>query len=159
MSEEIFQAERKPVLTNTVTTGEIITVLVVDDTEFELRLVAKLLDSMNAIRLVFARDGREGLAVIERESPSIVLTDLTMPEMDGLELVKQIHALHPHISVILMTAHGNEDVAMQALRAGATNYIPKKHIVRDLDANHTQSHCDCRVAAGSRKNPQSSRPA
>ena len=73
-----------------------------------------------------------GLAVIERENPAIILTDLIMPDMEGLELVQKVRASHPHISVILVTAYGSEEVAMQALRAGASNYIPKKRLARDL---------------------------
>jgi hypothetical protein len=60
------------------------------------------------------------------------LTDLIMPEMGGLELVYEIRSIHPQIPVILMTANGSETVAMEALRAGASNYIPKKDLVRDL---------------------------
>ena len=62
----------------------------------------------------------------------MILTDLVMPDMEGLELVQQVRAQHPHISVILVTAYGSEEVAMQALRAGAANYIPKKRLARDL---------------------------
>jgi CheY-like chemotaxis protein len=113
--------------------GDLTKVLVVDDSKFDRHLVGQLLKSMNGIRVLFATDGREALEIIDRESPSIVLTDLVMPEMDGLGLVQQVRALHPQISVILMTAHGSEEVAMQALRAGAANYIPKQHLVRDLD--------------------------
>lgn len=107
-------------------------ILVIDDTAFEARLVGQLLDALDGVTLLFARDGRDGLSVIERESPAVVLTDLTMPEMDGIELVRRVRLLHPHIPVVLMTAHGSEEVAMEALRAGAANYIPKKHLVRDL---------------------------
>jgi CheY-like chemotaxis protein len=108
------------------------TVLVVDDTSFDKRIVGRLLESFDWLRLLYARNGREGLSVIARESPAVVLTDLTMPEMDGLELVQMVRSLHPHIPVILMTAHGSEDIAMEALRAGAANYIPKRYLVRDL---------------------------
>ena len=62
----------------------------------------------------------------------MILTDLVMPDMEGLELVRRVRAEHPQIPVILVTAYGSEDVAMQALRAGAANYIPKKQLARDL---------------------------
>jgi CheY-like chemotaxis protein len=107
-------------------------VLVVDDSAFDRELVGRLLGSMAHVEVRFARHGREALALIEREQPAIVVTDLIMPEMDGLELVQQMRFLYPRVSVILMTGHGSEDVAMEALRAGAANYIPKKHLMRDL---------------------------
>ena len=108
------------------------TVLVVDDSAFDRHLVGQLLKSLDDIKLVFAESGQEGLAIIERERPAVILTDLVMPDMEGLELVQQVRAQHPHISVILVTAYGSEEVAMRALRAGAANYIPKKRLARDL---------------------------
>jgi CheY-like chemotaxis protein len=108
------------------------TVLVVDDSAFDRHLVGQLLESLPNIALAYASNGQEGLAVIEREKPAIILTDLIMPDMEGLELVQKVRAQHPHISVILVTAYGSEEVAMQALRAGASNYIPKKRLARDL---------------------------
>ncbi len=108
------------------------TVLVVDDSAFDRRLIGQLLESLKNIKLVFAKTGREGLDLIEREGPAVILTDLIMPDMEGLELVQQVRAQHPHISVILVTAYGSEEVAMRALRAGASNYIPKKRLTRDL---------------------------
>ncbi len=117
----------------TRTRRDLTKILVVDDSRFDRHLVGQLLKSMDGIGVLFAADGREALEIIDRESPSIVLTDLVMPEMDGLGLVQQVRALYPQISVILMTAHGSEEVAMHALRAGAANYIPKQHLMRDLD--------------------------
>jgi CheY-like chemotaxis protein/anti-sigma regulatory factor (Ser/Thr protein kinase) len=108
------------------------TILVVDDSAFDRQLVGQLLDPMKDLRLVFARNAHDGLATIDRESPAVVLTDLVMPDMEGLELVKQVRSQHPQISVILVTAYGSEEVAMEALRAGAANYIPKKRLARDL---------------------------
>jgi DNA-binding NarL/FixJ family response regulator/anti-sigma regulatory factor (Ser/Thr protein kinase) len=113
---------------------EVTTVLVVDDSALDRHLVGKLLESMEEVRVVYACDGREGLAAIEREAPAVILTDLVMPNMEGLELVQRVRAQHPQISVILMTAFGSEDVAVRTLRAGAANYIPKKDLTRDLPA-------------------------
>jgi CheY-like chemotaxis protein len=108
------------------------TVLVVDDSAFDRQLVGQLLGPMPDIRVVYATDGQEGLAAIAREAPSVILTDLVMPDMGGLELVQRVRAEHPDISVVLMAAFGSEDVAMQTLRAGAANYIPKRDLARDL---------------------------
>ena len=65
---------------------------------------------------------------------AIVLTDLKMDGMDGLALVRAVRKDHPHVPVILMTAHGSEDVAMEALRVGATDYVPKSRLTQDLHA-------------------------
>jgi CheY-like chemotaxis protein len=127
------EIDREDVSEHAVEPRELTKILVVDDSSFDRHLVGQILGSMDGVRVLFAPDGRKGLDVVEREAPAIVLTDLIMPEMDGLELVYQIRALHPQISVILMTAYGSEHAAMQALRCGAANYIPKKDLVRDLD--------------------------
>jgi CheY-like chemotaxis protein len=114
------------------TAAEPTTVLVVDDSAFDRRLVGQLLEPMRDIRVAYAADGREALAAIAREAPSVILADLIMPEIGGLELMKRVRVEHPEVSVILMTAFGSEEVAMRTLRAGAANYIPKRDLTRDL---------------------------
>ena len=106
--------------------------LVVDDSEFEHQVIARLLKPVSGLRLVFASGGVQALEAVRREAPHLILTDLVMPDMDGLELVQQVRADFPSIPLILMTAFGSEEAAMRALRAGAANYIPKKDLARDL---------------------------
>jgi CheY-like chemotaxis protein len=113
-------------------TGEPTKILVVDDSAFDRELIGRLLEPLADLKLVFACNGSEGLAAVRRENPALILTDLIMPDMEGLELVQQVRAQQPTLSVILVTAYGSEEVAMQALRAGAANYIPKKRLMRDL---------------------------
>jgi CheY-like chemotaxis protein len=132
MSTTVCDTDRKPAQPDAATADELTTVLVVDDTRFDRELVRRILKSMGGLRVLLAADGVQAWAMIESEAPAIVLTDLIMPEMGGLDLVQKIRSLYHRISVILMTANGSEDVAMQALRAGAANYIPKRDLVRDL---------------------------
>jgi CheY-like chemotaxis protein len=110
-------------------------VLVVDDFLLERRMLSRLIQKVGGLEMIEAKDGREALDAIEREAPAVVLTDLQMPGMNGLELVTAVRATYPHIPVILMTAYGSEEVAIQALRAGATNYVPKKSL--DAELAHT----------------------
>jgi CheY-like chemotaxis protein/anti-sigma regulatory factor (Ser/Thr protein kinase) len=109
------------------------TVLVVDDSAVDRHLAGAIVHKIDGWQAVFAANGREALDVIERQPPDIVLTDLLMPEMDGLELVQTVRARHPLVPVILMTAHGSEDIAIQALQKGAASYVPKKSLARDLE--------------------------
>src|SRR5262245_36602984 len=83
-------------------------------------------------RVAYAEDGAAALAAMERETPRLVLTDLRMPGMDGLELVGAVRRQYPFVPVVLMTAFGNEEIAIQALREGAASYVPKKNQDRDL---------------------------
>jgi CheY-like chemotaxis protein/anti-sigma regulatory factor (Ser/Thr protein kinase) len=108
--------------------------LVVDDSEFEHQVISRLLRGVEGVNVVFASGGVAGLQAVDREAPDVILTDLFMPDMDGLELVQRVRKQHPSLPLILMTAFGSEDVAIQALRAGAANYLPKKDLARDLIA-------------------------
>ncbi|MCU0958618.1 MAG: ATP-binding protein [Pirellulaceae bacterium] len=101
------------------------TVLVVDDSAVDRRRVAGLLRTCPGLEVGFAVDGYDALRAIERAAPDLVLTDLIMPEMDGLELVAQVISRYPLVPVILMTGRGNEETAVRALKAGAASYVPK----------------------------------
>src|SRR5262249_705332 len=107
-------------------------ILIVDDSPIDRTLAAKLLEKHSGWTTAHAENGRAALAALERESFDLVLTDLQMPEMNGLELVSTIRAQHPHVPVILMTAHGSEDIALEALRRGAASYVPKDNLASDL---------------------------
>jgi CheY-like chemotaxis protein len=103
-------------------------VLVVNDSPMGRRIAGRILERRADLQAVFASDGREALAVIARDPPDVVLTDLSMPGLNGLELVEVIRRTHSRVPVILKTAHGSEDIAMRALRAGAANYVHKKDL-------------------------------
>ncbi|MBF0497687.1 MAG: response regulator, partial [Deltaproteobacteria bacterium] len=72
-----------------------------------------------------ASNGLQALEVFRRESYPIVLTDVMMPQLNGIELLKEIRKIDPLTFVVTMTAHGNENLAITALREGAANYIKK----------------------------------
>lgn len=100
-------------------------VLVVDDSPVDRRLVAGLLSKSPSIDVVFAADGEEALRLMEQSPPNLVVTDLIMPHLDGLELVAAVVSRFPRIPVILMTGKGSEEIAVAALKAGAASYVPK----------------------------------
>jgi DNA-binding response OmpR family regulator len=70
--------------------------------------------------------------LIEQEQPVAVLTDLQMPEMDGLELLEAVLDRFSEIPVILMTGIGSEEIAIEALHSGAASYLPKRNLGREL---------------------------
>jgi CheY-like chemotaxis protein len=107
-------------------------ILVVDDSELVRRLAVRILEERPGLETVLACDGKEALEIIASDPPAVVLTDLDMPGMDGLDLVKAVRRRHGHIPVILMTAHGSEEIAVRALRAGAANYVPKRDLLHEL---------------------------
>ena len=107
-------------------------VLIVDDYLIDRRIAGGIVQKIQGLTPSFAANGKEALHQIAENPPSVVLTDLQMPEMDGLKLVQEIRERFPLLPVILMTAYGSEEVAIQALRAGAANYVPKKALAREL---------------------------
>lgn len=114
------------------TTAAVHSVLVVDDAAMDRHLAGAIVQKIEGWRASYAANGKEALEALQKQTPDVVLTDMLMPEMDGLELVRAIRAKHPLVPVILMTAHGSEDLAIQALRNGAASYVPKKSLARDL---------------------------
>jgi len=100
-------------------------ITVVDDSLFDRRLVSGLLKNVPDFHVGCAANGRIALELIADAPPDVVITDLIMPEMDGFELVREMAARFPEIPVILMTAYGNESIAVKALEAGAASYVPK----------------------------------
>src|SRR5262245_61012327 len=103
-------------------------ILIVDDGVVDRRLASGLVQKRLGWKVQVAGNGAEALALLGRETPAVVLTDMQMPEMDGLELVEAIRSQYPLVPVVLMTAHGSEDLAIRALHAGAASYVPKKSL-------------------------------
>ena len=99
-------------------------VLIVEDEENERTGLAELVSAWG-YRAETARDGAEGLEKVTSWSPSIVVTDLKMPRMSGLELLERIANEAQTIAVIVVTAQGTIDSAVQAMRMGAYDYITK----------------------------------
>jgi CheY-like chemotaxis protein/anti-sigma regulatory factor (Ser/Thr protein kinase) len=107
-------------------------ILIVDDSAMDRHLAGAIVQKCEGWKALFASDGKEALEMLRQQTADVVLTDMLMPEMDGLELVRAIREQHPVVPVILMTAHGSEDLAMRALRNGAASYVPKNSLARDL---------------------------
>ncbi len=99
-------------------------VLIVEDEENERTGLAELVSAWG-YRAETARDGVEGLEKVAAWSPSIVVTDLKMPRMGGLELLERIAGDSQAVAVIVVTAQGTIDSAVQAMRIGAYDYITK----------------------------------
>jgi CheY-like chemotaxis protein len=108
------------------------TVLVVDDSAVDRRLVGGLLEKRFPWRIEYAANGVEALARMKNLAPDLIVTDLTMPAMDGLELVRSLRLHHPEVPVILMTAYGSEALAVEALAQGAASYVPKSSLAAKL---------------------------
>lgn len=101
-------------------------ILIVDDSPIDRQLFEGILTKQVGITIFQAENGFDALDKIADWEIDLVITDLQMPKMDGLELVKSIRDDHPTVPTILATGVGSEEVASQALVAGATGYVPKE---------------------------------
>lgn len=108
------------------------TILVVDDSAVDRRLVGRLLEQDGDLEVEYAAHGGEALTKIEHTVLDLVVTDLIMPEMDGLQLVATVRSQHPLLPVILMTSKGSEEIAVRALQEGAASYVPKRTLAQNL---------------------------
>ncbi len=104
--------------------GGMTTILVVEDDQFVQTSLEHLLRS-HGYEVITAANGQEALERIDREAPDLVLTDLRMPRMDGLELLRWAKVRFPHTAVILLTGYSTLESAIQAIRHGADDYLLK----------------------------------
>jgi PAS domain S-box-containing protein len=102
--------------------------LLIDDEPDILRVLSMSLKA-DGYDVVTAQSGAEGIAVFEKEKPDIVITDIKMPGMDGIEVLKKVKALNADTEVIIITGHGDIENAIEALKHGASDFINKP--VRD----------------------------
>lgn len=107
-------------------------ILVVDDVLTDQRLAGGLLKKQAGYSVFFASSGAEALQLFDEHHPALVLTDLQMPDLDGLQLVAALKERSPGTPVVLMTAKGSEEIAMEAIARGASSYVPKRALARDL---------------------------
>jgi two-component system NtrC family sensor kinase len=108
------------------------TVLIVEDRRENIVHLANHVLKPNGYEVITAMDGRRGLKRIEADRPDLVILDLNMPRMDGLEVLAALRERGIRIPVILTTFYGSEQVAQQALRLGAVDYVVKPFQVDDM---------------------------
>ncbi|MFA5515712.1 MAG: response regulator [Desulfuromonadales bacterium] len=106
-------------------------ILVVDDEKIILELTSMILRN-RGYEVITAENGRDGLELVEREAPALVLLDYMMPTMDGMTALRRIRQNHPRTYVIMFTGKGSEKIAVDLMKAGASDYILKPFNNHDL---------------------------
>lgn len=107
-------------------------ILVVDDNPVDRKLISAILQKATDWTIETANDGQQAVDYLQRESFDLVVTDLQMPVMDGLSLVKRIRQDFRRTPVVLVTAFGSEKESVSALQAGAANFSHKSRLKTDL---------------------------
>ena len=108
-------------------------ILVIDDERPTLSMFSLFLKAYG-FEVLTAENGEIGIEVFEQHRPPIVLTDIKMPGMDGLEVLRSIKKIDPLVEVIVITGHGDMDIAIQALNLNAVDFINKPVQKESLDA-------------------------
>ncbi len=106
-------------------------ILIVDD-EPDIALILKLHLEDAGYRTVCAQDGDQALAILAEEEFDLVLLDFRMPRMGGVEVLQRIRESGSDVAVIMMTAHGSENLAVECMKSGALDYFPKPFTLDDM---------------------------
>src|SRR3984957_14175390 len=118
-------------------------ILVADAHAIVRRGIRDLLENEPDVEVCYeAADGAAALECVKKHKPDMVLLDLTMPEMNGLDAVHAIRECSPETNVLILTMHFSEEVAREAFRAGAHGYVLKSDADTDLlsAVRHVQQH-------------------
>jgi DNA-binding response OmpR family regulator len=110
------------------------TILVVDDESSVCTTLEDVL-SREGYRCFAATDGHAALDLLDKHSIDLVLLDLRMPQMSGLELMHIVHQRWPNVAIMVLTGHGTLDSAVEALRNGASDFLLKPAIPKDIHAS------------------------
>ena len=109
-------------------------VLLVDDHTLVRAGMRALLENLPGVEVVGeARNGREALELVRLESPNLVLMDLAMPDLGGLEVLPRIIKHFPSVKVVVLSVHANEEYVIRALRSGASGYMLKDSATVELE--------------------------
>ncbi|MEM6959643.1 MAG: response regulator [Myxococcota bacterium] len=124
------------------------TVLVADD-EHNLRRVLRAQLLRDGFEVIDVADGEAALEALEEHHVDVLITDLRMPKRDGMSLLREAASRHPDVPVIMITAHGTVDTAVEALKVGAFDYVTKpfdrdelRHVVAKATKTRALQHAD-----------------
>ncbi|MGQ9509648.1 MAG: HD domain-containing phosphohydrolase [Thermodesulfobacteriota bacterium] len=129
-------------------------ILIVDDEEVVCHILNKRL-TMEGYLCTTSNNGKEALSQFYKESFSLIISDIKMPEMNGIELLKRVKAIHPKMKMIMVTAYPDIDMAVEAMRLGAYDFLIKpvdlelvvlsvkralesKHLEEEIEAYHNR---------------------
>ncbi len=110
-----------------------IKILVVDDHAVLRDGIHALVDLHDDLEIVGeASEGKEAVAKAQELMPDVVIMDIAMPGMDGLEATRRIRKKHPKMKVLVLTQHDNKEYILSVIKAGAAGYVPKRALVSEL---------------------------
>ena len=112
-----------------------IKILLVDDEEYFVKSLSKYINKMKKLRADIVLNGKEALELVENEAPDVIVLDLKMPGIDGMEVLRRVKKAYPDVQVIMLTGHGTEKDEKEARRLGAFEYLQKPVKIKELLQN------------------------
>ncbi len=100
-------------------------ILIVDDSRTTRKILRKILEDQGYTVVAEAANGEEGVAQFKKHNPQVTTMDITMPVLDGIEALRQIKDCDPNAKVIMISAAGQKHKVMEAMKAGATEFLTK----------------------------------
>ncbi len=107
-------------------------IMIVDDSRILRKILTNTLTEAGHDVIADAGNGKEALMLLEKVAPDIITLDITMPVMDGLEALSLIKEQYPDIKVVMVSAAGQKNKVMEALKAGACNFLQKPFEPEDV---------------------------
>ncbi len=108
-------------------------ILIIEDRRENIVFIANNILKPKGFKIITARDGQVGVAKAEAEMPDLIITDIKLPKMSGLEVLEQLREKRILIPAIVMTFHGTEETAVKALRLGARDYLIKPFTIEEME--------------------------
>jgi DNA-binding NtrC family response regulator len=109
-----------------------IKILLVDDEEYFVKNLSKYINKMRNLGADFALNGEEALKLVEIEVPDVMVLDLKMPGITGVEVLRWVKKVYSDVQVIILTGYGSEKDKMDSLRLGAFEYLEKPININEL---------------------------
>lgn len=114
--------------------GPPIRVVLVDDHSLVREGIASIIDSLECAEVVAeAEDGHQGLRTVREETPDVVLLDISLPGLNGLEVLERLHKDFPDLGIVMVSMHANEEYVARALEKGARGYLLKSASKEELE--------------------------
>jgi len=119
------------------------TILLVDDESHIRKYVGLILGQLGTPKIIEAANGAEGVDAYTRETPDLVLLDINMPIMDGIETLRKLKEINPDCVVVMLTSLANRQTVEQAIELGASNYIRKDTSKAEITKALTETISAC----------------
>jgi DNA-binding NarL/FixJ family response regulator len=110
------------------------TVLIADDHQLLRQALRRAMEDAGLVVLGEAGDGAEAVQLVDELGPELVIMDVTMPVLDGIEATRRLHAAHPDLPIVVLTMHDEEALREEALRAGARAFLTKDSSMQEVVA-------------------------